>query len=78
MTDGLYQATTPYLCAGFVIEDGRVAMCAPILRQRLSYWMKQAELVKELEEPVNPPAERKGQWKFYSTVIISAYSVLYH
>lgn len=36
--DGLYQVTTSYLCAGFVIEGGRVVMCAPILRKRLSYW----------------------------------------
>lgn len=38
MKDGLYQVTTPYLCAGFVVENGQVARCAPILRKRLSYW----------------------------------------
>jgi hypothetical protein len=38
MTDGLYQVTTRYLCAGFVIQGGRVIMCAPILRRRLDYW----------------------------------------
>jgi hypothetical protein len=36
--DGLYRVTTPYLCAGFIVEDGRVTRCAPILRRRLAYW----------------------------------------
>lgn len=39
MIDGLYQVTTSYLCAGFVIEGGRVTACAPILRKKLGYWM---------------------------------------
>lgn len=38
MKDGLYQVTTRYLCAGFVIKDGRVTTCAPILRNRIEYW----------------------------------------
>lgn len=38
MTDGLYRVTNHYLCAGFVIEDGRVTMCAPILRKKIGYW----------------------------------------
>ena len=38
MADGLYQVMTSYLCAGFVIERGRLIMCAPILRKRLGYW----------------------------------------
>lgn len=38
MTDGLYQVTTGYLCAAFVIEDGAVVACAPILRGKLDYW----------------------------------------
>jgi hypothetical protein len=36
--DGLYQVTTRYLCAAFVVEHGRVTRCAPILRKRLAYW----------------------------------------
>lgn len=39
MTDGLYRVVTPYLCAGFVVVNGRVTVCAPILRKRLSYWV---------------------------------------
>ena len=38
MTDGLYQVTTRYLCAGFVVEQGRVTQCAPILRKKIEYW----------------------------------------
>jgi hypothetical protein len=38
MKDGLYRVTTPYLCAGFVVERGRVTLCASILRRRLDYW----------------------------------------
>lgn len=45
MADGLYQVTTGYLCAGFVVEGGRVTMCAPVLRKRLSYWMTLAKRV---------------------------------
>lgn len=38
MIDGLYCVTKPYLCAGFVIRDGRLAECAPILRKKFQYW----------------------------------------
>jgi hypothetical protein len=38
MRDGLYQVSTKYLCAGFTIKDGKVDLCAPILRRRLPYW----------------------------------------
>ena len=47
MIDGLYQVTTPYLCAGFVIAGGQVTLCAPILRKKLSYWMTVAKLVSD-------------------------------
>ncbi len=42
MKDGLWQVTTPYLCAGFVIRDGALAECAPILRRNIGYWRKLA------------------------------------
>jgi len=38
MTDGLYRVTTTYLCAGFVMQNGHVVTCAPVLRKRLAYW----------------------------------------
>lgn len=39
MKDGLYQVTTSYLCAGFVVRDGKITACAPILRNKIKYWM---------------------------------------
>lgn len=38
MYDGLYRVVTKSVCAGFVVKDGRVTVCAPILRKRLPYW----------------------------------------
>jgi len=45
MRDGLYRVLTGYLCAGFVVEGGRVVRCAPILRKRLGYWKTKARWV---------------------------------
>ncbi len=42
MKDGLYQVTTSYLCAGFVIENGAIVDCAPILKRRIDYWKTKA------------------------------------
>jgi len=39
LSDGLYQVTTSYLCAGFVVENGKITMCAPILRKKINYWI---------------------------------------
>ena len=38
MKDGLYRVVTTYLCAGFVVEGGKVTICAPILRKKIEYW----------------------------------------
>lgn len=38
MRDGLYRVETRYLCAGFVVAQGRVTACAPILRRKLAFW----------------------------------------
>ena len=38
MKDGLWLVSTKYLAAGFVVENGIVTHCAPILARRLSYW----------------------------------------
>ena len=46
MIDGLYQVTTNYLCAGFVVANGKVIACAPILRKKLEYWFTIAQLIK--------------------------------
>lgn len=42
MIDGLYRVETSYLCAGFIIRNGKLYKCAPILRKRFSYWKKLA------------------------------------
>jgi hypothetical protein len=38
MIDGVYQVITKYLCAGFVIKNGKVTECAPILRKKIEHW----------------------------------------
>jgi hypothetical protein len=45
MRDGLYRVDTGYLCAGFVVERGKVVRCAPILRKRLAYWVTVAKWI---------------------------------
>lgn len=39
LKDGLYQVITSYLCAGFVVENGKIIKYAPILKKNLSYWI---------------------------------------
>lgn len=44
--DGLYQCTTHFACAGFVVKDNRIAAIAPILRKRFwGYWQLTARKV---------------------------------
>ena len=50
LKDGIYRVETAYLCAGFVIQNGRIVQCAPILRKRLSYWITQAYLIPKMVE----------------------------
>jgi len=50
IADGLYAVVADTWTAGFVVEDGRVTMCAPILRARLEYWMGRAQLVPDRQE----------------------------
>jgi hypothetical protein len=45
MKDGLYQITTKYLCAGFVIENNEIVMCAPVLKRNIDYWKTIAVLI---------------------------------
>ena len=45
MTDGVYQVTTKYLCAGFVVENGTITTVAPALRRNLFFWVKIAKRV---------------------------------
>lgn len=45
LTDGLYQVRTNKFSAGFVIENGKVVACAPILRKRIDYWKTVAKKI---------------------------------
>ncbi len=35
LKDGLYRICNSFYCAGFVVKDGLVTECAPILRKKL-------------------------------------------
>jgi hypothetical protein len=45
LPDGLYQVRNAYLCAGFVVEGGRVTACAPILRRKIRHWVLAARKI---------------------------------
>jgi len=47
MKDGLYKVTTKYLCAGFVIKNNKIVKCAPILRNKIKYWVTIARFICE-------------------------------
>jgi hypothetical protein len=38
MRDGLWLVKARGIFAGFVIKDGMLVRCAPILRKRFDYW----------------------------------------
>jgi hypothetical protein len=46
LPDGVYRVSTDRLCAGFVVKDGKVINCAPILRANLEYWVKVARRIQ--------------------------------
>ena len=46
LPDGLYEVTTAYLCAGFVVKAEMVIQCAPILVPKLLYWLTVARRVE--------------------------------
>lgn len=43
MKDGLYRVIYKGICAGFVVENGRITVCAPILRKRIDFWKRIAK-----------------------------------
>ena len=47
MKDGLYRVVLPRVVAGFIICDGRVVKCAPILRGNIRHWMRIAKWIAE-------------------------------
>ena len=47
MRDGLYRVSVCYVCAGFIVKDGRVTECAPILHKNIPYWLTIAHRIAE-------------------------------
>lgn len=47
MRDGLYRVTRDGICAGFVLKDGVVVECAPVLRKNIKFWKTIAMWVGE-------------------------------
>jgi hypothetical protein len=49
LQNGVYQVTTSYFCAGFIVENGIVIDMAPILRKNIRYWITIANYVCPLK-----------------------------
>jgi len=45
MKDGLYRVETDFLCAGFVVKNGAVVLCAPVLRKLITQWVLVADWI---------------------------------
>lgn len=43
--DGLWVVVERSFVAGFVVQDGVITLCAPILRRRLDYWRTRARWI---------------------------------
>jgi hypothetical protein len=46
MKDGLYRVVYKGICAGFVVEDGKITRLAPILRRKINFWKTIAKRYK--------------------------------
>ena len=45
LKDGVYQVRTDQICAGFVVKNGLIVDCAPVLLRKIEYWKLRARLV---------------------------------
>lgn len=43
--DGLYRVVVGNVVAGFVIKDGVIERCAPVLRRNFDRWLRYAERI---------------------------------
>ena len=43
--EGLYQVTYKNICAGFVVKNGKITECAPVLKKKIDYWVTIAKRV---------------------------------
>lgn len=45
LEDGTYQVTYGSICAAFVVEKGKITQIAPILRDKIQYWITIAKKI---------------------------------
>jgi hypothetical protein len=43
LQDGLWQVDVGGICGDFVVKNGKVVQCAPILRRSFAYWRQFAK-----------------------------------
>lgn len=43
--DGLYLVNYQGICSGYVVRNGKVTVCAPVLRERLDFFSKIARYI---------------------------------
>lgn len=55
MKDGLYVVNRKKVTAAFVVRDGKITLCAPILRQEIEYYKKIATWYPT-DTSIPPPA----------------------
>jgi hypothetical protein len=48
--DGLYRVCYKNICAGFIVENGKVTRCAPILLSKIEYWKTIAVWISEAKK----------------------------
>jgi hypothetical protein len=42
LQDGLYRVIYGSICAGFIIKEGRLVECAPVLVKKFGFWKTMA------------------------------------
>ena len=55
--DGLYRVSYKGICAAFVVKNGQVTKCAPVLRSKISFWKTIAEKVVPRVNPAANPSD---------------------
>ncbi len=50
VADGIYQVAYGSICAGFIVCEGRVVACAPILRRRMGFWLTIARRIRAVSD----------------------------
>jgi hypothetical protein len=55
MKDGLYLVNYQGICAGYVVRDGEVTICAPVLRKKFEFFSKIARYIPT-DVSIPPPS----------------------